>query len=316
MAKSSKHLVDSELVALLDVMTAMELSEQALPAIRDGLTSQMAQMVGEVGEVKYTERFVENPNDKNEVRMLVYEPADRSEKRPLYFDIHGGGMVMGTPHMSDSSNVALMNELNCVIVSVDYRLAPETPYPGPIEDCYAALKWAYDHAEELNIDTTRIAVGGGSAGGYLAASLAILARDRGEIPVLISILMMPMLDDRTCVNEVNEYAGEFGWTRENNIFSWTSILGHEPGREGVSPYAVPARIEDMTGLPPTLIAVGALDLFVDESIDYATRLIRAGIPTELHVYPGLYHGAPNQDAQVNMHMKQDRIKALKRAFYG
>ena len=165
MAKSSKHLVDPELVVFLDVMSKMELNEQSLPAIRDGLMAQMAQMLGEAGEVKYTERFVENPKDKNEVRMLVYEPADRSEKRPLYFDIHGGGMVMGTPDMMDSSNIKLMNELNCVIVSVDYRLAPETPHPGPIEDCYAALKWAYDHAEELNIDTTRIAVGGGSAGG-------------------------------------------------------------------------------------------------------------------------------------------------------
>ncbi|KAA8745375.1 alpha/beta hydrolase [Paenibacillus sp. UASWS1643] len=313
MAKSSKHLVDPELVSLLDLTSEVELNEQSLPAIRDGY---MAQIVGNAGEVRYTERFVENPKDKNEVRMLVYEPADRSEKKPLYFDIHGGGMVMGTPVMQDRANVELINELNCVIVSVDYRLAPETPHPGPIEDCYMALKWAYDHADELNIDTTRIIVGGASAGGGLAASLAILARDRGEVPIIFSDLILPMLDDRTCLSEVNEYAGEFGWTRQNNRFGWTSLLGHGPGKDGVSPYAVPARVEDMTGLPPTLIAIGALDLFVDESIDYATKLIRAGIPTELHVYPGLYHGGEKPDAHVIMQLKQDRIRALKRAFYG
>jgi len=179
------------------------------------------------------------------------------------------------------------------VVAVDYRLAPETPHPGPVEDCYSALKWFHDNAAALNVDSRRIAITGSSAGGGLAAALALLARDRGEVILAGQVLVMPMLDDRTVMRterNPHPYAGEFIWTHGNNRFGWTSLLGQEPGSEGVSPYASAARAEELAGLPATFISTGALDLFVEEDIEYARRLIAAGVSTELHLYAGGIHG--------------------------
>ena len=198
--------------------------------------------------------------------------------------------MLGKPEGSQGRNQSLASELGCVVVSVDYRLAPETPHPGPIEDCYAALKWMHAHADELGIDPARIAVGGESAGGGLAACLALLARDRGEIPLVFQLLIYPMLDDRTVTEaEPHPFAGAFIWTRDSNRFGWTSLLGCEPGGDEVSPYAAASRATDLKGLPPTFIAVGSLDLFLEEDLEYTRRLLRAGVSTELHIYPGAYH---------------------------
>jgi acetyl esterase/lipase len=198
---------------------------------------------------------------------------------------------------------------------VDYRLAPETPHPGPVEDCYAALKWLYTHADELGVDPKRIAIGGASAGGGLAAALGLLTRDRGEVPLVFQLLIYPMLDDRTVTTtDPHPYTGEFIWTAEANRFGWRSLLGQEPGGPDVSPYAAAARAESLAGLPSTFISVGALDLFLEEDIEYARRLIRAGVPTELHVYPGAYHGFNlTADAQVSQVAARDQLAALKRA---
>jgi acetyl esterase/lipase len=197
---------------------------------------------------------------------------------------------------------------------VDYRLAPENVFPGGLEDCYAALLWVYSQAQQINIDVSRIAVGGESAGGGLAAGLALLARDRGVVPIAFQMLIYPMLDDHTGVATVaNPNAGEFVWTAGSNRFCWTSLLGHEPGGPGISAYAAPARAGELRGLPPAFIAVGALDLFVDESIQYAHRLIRAGVATELHIYPGAVHGfdlVPT--AQVTIAFDRQYRAALRR----
>jgi acetyl esterase/lipase len=209
----------------------------------------------------------------------------------------------------------LATELNCVVVAPDYRLAPETPHPGPVTDCYAGLKWLYDQSESLGVDRKRIGVYGGSAGGGLAAAVALLARDRNEVPLCFQCLLYPMLDDRTTVRaDPNPFAGEYAWTPKDNYFGWASLLGHEPGRLDVSPYASPARASDLAGLPPTFIWVGALDLFVDESIEYARRLVRAGVPTELRVYPGVTHGnAAVPDAPSTKLSRLDTIRVLKKA---
>jgi acetyl esterase/lipase len=198
---------------------------------------------------------------------------------------------------------------------VDYRLAPETPHPGPVEDCYAALRWLYSHTGELGVDPTRIAIGGASAGGGLAAGLTLLTRDRGEVPLAFQFLIFPMLDDRTVTaTEPHPYTGEFIWTPEANRFGWTSLLGKEPGGPDVSPYAAAARAESLEGLPPTFINVGALDLFLEEDMEYARRLMRAGVPTELHVYPGAFHGFHmTANAKVSLAAVRDQLDALKRA---
>jgi acetyl esterase/lipase len=172
------------------------------------------------------------------------------------------------------------------------------------------------NARDLGVDSNRLAIGGDSAGGGLAAGLALLTRDRGEVPLVLQLLIYPMLDDRTVtVADPHPYTGEYIWTADANRFGWTALLGQEPGGPDISPYAAAARAEKLEGLPPTYISVGTLDLFLEEDMEYARRLIRAGVPTELHVYPGAFHGFPMAaDAQVTRAHTRDYLNALTRAF--
>ncbi|MET0986790.1 MAG: alpha/beta hydrolase [Steroidobacteraceae bacterium] len=234
----------------------------------------------------------------------------------MLLHLHGGGFVMGVPEIVDARNRWLVRETQCVVVSVDYRRAPDTAFPGALEDCYAALAWVYDNARELGVDAARIAVGGESAGGGLAAAVALLARDRGRIPLALQLLVYPMLDDRTCTRtDTAAHFGEFIWSRRSNEFGWRALLGREPGTEGVSSYAAPARAQSLAGLPRTFIAVGGLDLFLEEDIDYARRLMQAGVPTELHVLAGAYHGFDMvPKAFVTRELNRHLRAALNRAF--
>jgi len=232
-----------------------------------------------------------------------------------YLHIHGGGYVIGSADMTAPQSKAIAAALGCFVVSVDYRLAPETAFPGAVEDCYAALKWLHGQAAALGVDPTRIAIGGESAGGGLAAALAVLARDRGEVAVCFQCLTYPMIDDRTVTRpDPHPFVGHHLWTPTQNRFGWAALLGRDPGGDDVSPYAAAARTPDLAGLPPALIVVGALDLFLEEDIEYARRLMRAGVPTELHVYPGAYHGFDlTPGAAVSQAMVRDRMNALDRA---
>ena len=223
-----------------------------------------------------------------EVPVRVHRARGAEGLLPCVYSIHGGGYVMGSYDMDDARFDSWCPDLGVVGVSVEYRLAPEVPFPGPLEDCYRGLRWVYDQAEELGIDRDRIGVAGGSAGGGLAAALALLARDRGEVPLRFQLLDCPMLDDRQRTPS-SQLDGLAVWSRESNTFGWQSYLGDLYG--GEVPYtAAPARCEDLRGLPPAFVSVGTVDGFRDEDIDYATRLNQAGIPCELHVYPGACHG--------------------------
>jgi acetyl esterase/lipase len=217
----------------------------------------------------------------------------------------------------DYPNKLRVKHTGCVIVSVDYRLAPENPYPAALEDCYAALKWMVAHADELGIYKTRVAIGGASAGGGLAASLALLVRDRGEFSILFQMLIYPMIDDRNVAPADETHPDTLIWSRARNLFGWTSYLGKPPGGEDVTPYEAAARAKDLSGLPVAFMVVGDLDLFVDENIEYARRLIKTGIPVELHVYPGAYHGfngfAPG--ATVSRLCNETCHRALKKGLY-
>jgi acetyl esterase/lipase len=247
--------------------------------------------------------------------VLVYLPKNVTTPVPAILWIHGGGYVVGNADQADWDAKTIVSALGCAAVSVDYRLAPEVPHPGPVEDCYAALKWLYTNASELGVDTTRIAIGGDSAGGGMTAGLALLTRDRREVPLVFQLLIYPMLDDRTVTAEPHPYTGEYVWTADNNRFGWTSLLGKEPGGPDVSPYAAAARAEHLEGLPPALIGVGTLDLFLEEDMEYARRLMRAGVPTELHVYPGAFHAFPiAAEAKVAQAFKRDYLSTLARAF--
>ncbi len=315
----TRHLVDPELRPALDQLGELdaEYSVERLPALRqmmvDMYTSPDA-VAPEVAGIERRDILVPGPEGAPEVRVLVYTHTDPGAGRPAYFYIHGGGFIMGSPDFADTANRLLARELGCVVVAVGYRIAPETAFPGNVEDCYAALKWLHGHATELGADPTRIAIGGESAGGGLAAALALLARDRGEVPIIHQQLIYPMLDDRSPASQ-HPYTGEFGWTRERNAFGWACLLGEAPGGSSVSPYASPARAESLEGLPPTFIGVGSLDLFLEEDTAYALRLIEAGVPVELHIYAGAFHGSDLMtEARVTKAHARDQLDALRAAF--
>jgi acetyl esterase/lipase len=203
--------------------------------------------------------------------------------------LHGGGLVMGSYDADDVLFDSWCPKQGIVGVAVEYRVAPEVPYPGALHDAYAALRWTHEHADELGIDPARIGVRGVSAGGGLAAALALHVRDRGESLLAFQLLDCPMLDDRQQTPS-SRMEGLAVWSRESNEFGWRSYLGELYGRDDVPATAAPARATDLSGLPPTLVSVGAVDGFRDEDVDYATRLNQAGVPTALHVYPRACHG--------------------------
>ena len=316
----TKHsLIDPEFVPLLSKVPSLNLRPETLTEVRRGAAAQVVPPAIEGPPVTREELRVPGPDGAPPVRVLVYRPAATSSVMlPALLHFHGGGFVLFGPEATDGRNRLRAGELGCVVVSVDYRLAPETTFPGPIEDCYAALVWLYRNAETLNVDATRIAVGGESAGGGLAASLALLARDRNQVPLAFQLLIYPMLDDRTGTvppAAVNESTSTLMWPAEGNRFGWQSLLGREPGTGTVSPYCAAARATSVAGLPPAFLQVGALDVLADETIDYAHRLIRAGVPTELQVYPGFFHGADLlPGTNIGLRFAKEHNEALRRAF--
>jgi acetyl esterase/lipase len=239
----------------------------------------------------YEKRSIPGPKGAPDVSVFVINAAAIHRPRPAILHIHGGGFIAGTVDEVVPKLQRIAREHDCVIVTVDYRLAPETRFPGSLEDNYAALKWLHASAGSLGVDPRRIAVMGESAGGGHAAMLAIAARDRGEVPIVFQLLIYPMLDDRTgSSRRVPSHIGAYIWMPASNRFGWSSLLGVPAGSSTVPAGAVPARVGILAGLPPAFIGVGSIDLFVDEDVDYARRLIDSGVSTELCVVPGGYHG--------------------------
>ncbi|KQS03745.1 arylesterase [Sphingomonas sp. Leaf357] len=304
-------LIDPELRPLLDMWPTLTLDAAMLADIRTGgRTLPIPPIVA--NQVLRTQHRVPGPPGAPEIVLTVYTPQGAGPF-PCIYHIHGGGYVMGDAASLEFRHRPLAEDLGAVIVSVDYRLAPETAHPGPVEDCYAGLAWVVANAATLNVDVARLGVTGESAGGGLAAALALLARDRGDFALAFQLLVYPMIDDRTVNAEPHPHVGRYIWTPASNHFGWSALLGHAPGVEGVSPYAAAARADDLAGLPPTFITTGALDLFLEEDLDYARRLIRAGVPTELHVYPGAFHGFDiHPTAAVAVRARTDHAAALKR----
>ena len=269
------------------------------------------------------ERHIPGPSGAPEVRLWIVDPAPSEKSKPCLLHMHGGGFMMTNPMLMPQIQ-GIATDCHCVVVSVDYRLAPETRYSGAIEDNYAALKWVHAHAEELGIDRSRIAVGGESAGGYHAASLAIHARDRNQrdrnkedVPICFQLLIYPVLDDRTgSSSPAPPFIGQFIWTASANRLAWSSLLGVPAGSSKVPVAAVPARVASVAGLPPAWIGVGSIDLFAEEDMEYARRLVHAGVATELLVAPGAFHGFDLlvPDAQVSKQFSASWKSALRKAF--
>lgn len=258
---------------------------------------------------------VPGPDGAPDVTMRVFSPDPLESAVPAMIWVHGGGHMVGNPEQDDRANIAVARELGIVVAAVRYRLGAVEPFPASVEDVYAGLKGLVANSDELRIDPTKIAIGGGSAGGGIAAAVALAAHDRGEIRLAFQLLVYPMLDDRTVTRTDHDTSKSRVWTAKSNRIGWTSYLRQEPGSANVSPYAAPARRDDLTGLPPAWIGVGALDLFRDEDIEYARRLNEAKVPCEVHVVDGAFHGfdALFPKATISQAFWAEQARVLKRA---
>jgi acetyl esterase/lipase len=325
MAASTHPPFDPELSAALAVMPAdmqHPMLAEDIPAWREQLTQLLPaddDALRRDGAVELTERQIPGPAGAPDLSVLILRPArDPGRALPGVYHTHGGGMVLGTNRTGAEEMARWVDELGAVAVSVEYRLAPEHPHPAPVEDCYAGLTWTAEHAAELGIDPSRLIIAGASAGGGLAAGTALMARDRGGPALTHQILMCPMLDDRCGTPSSQELDGEGVWDRTSNRTGWTALLGEACGGPDVSPYAAPARAEDLTGLPATFIDVGSVETFRDEDIDYAARLSRAGVSVEFHLWPGGFHGFDMMAPQsaLGQAARATRLGYLRRALAG
>ncbi|MBP2651414.1 MAG: heroin esterase [Firmicutes bacterium] len=266
-------------------------------------------------DVLTLDKIIPGPTNSPEVSVRVFYPKERQERLPAVLWIHGGGYILGCLDLENSICKSMVREGNCVVVAVDYRLAPENPFPAGLEDCYAALLWIANSSESLGIDVGRIAVAGASAGGGLTAALALLARDRSGPTILFQMPLYPMIDDRNITPSSYEITDDRAWNRNTNMKAWEMYLG--PNLFNVSPYAAPARAGNLSGLPPVYTCVGEVDLFRDEIIEYVAKLLQAGVPTEFHIYPGCFHACEIvvPDAEISKRVFNEYLRALARALH-
>ncbi len=289
--------------AIADIVARREAAEQLLKAIP----------VPPNPNVIHEDKVIPGPQGAPDISVRVYRPriVDAGVTLPGVYYIHGGGMILGTVEAEDATAESICDQVGAVVVSVEYRLAPEHPHPAQSQDCYAGLAWMARNAGSLRFDPQRLAVYGGSAGGGLAIAVTLLARDRGFPAIAFQMPIYPMIDDANETPSSHEITDIGIWDRAGNIEAWKWYLGDAKPDQ----YAAPARAEDLSGLPPTFIDVGTVDLFRDEDIAFAARLMQAGVPTELHVYPGAYHAcevlAP--DAPLSRRIWERRFDALRRA---
>jgi acetyl esterase len=307
--------LDPELQPMVDAFPPLDLSPSGLNSSRETLAGLLAAL--DPGEAASREVAVPSLDGGPDVRLSIVSPARPAAIRPAIYFLHGGGMMMGSASQSRGQHWRLANEHDALVVSVDYRLAPETAYPGQLQDCHAGAQWLFAQAATLGVDPQRIVVMGESAGGGLAALLGLLARDRGEFQFRAQFLIYPMLDHRTGgPNDPygNATTGHMIWSRTSNQYGWMAMQGHYDLADVHLGYFSASRAGNLCGLPPTFCCVGALDLFLDECMEFACRLSRASVPIEMHMYPGAVHGfdlMPN--ARVSIAAKNDCAHALRSA---
>ncbi|MAK11097.1 MAG: alpha/beta hydrolase [Rhizobiales bacterium TMED83] len=268
-----------------DLRADLDTARRASQARDDSLIAQL-----EVPESIVQETVSVTSGDGHIIDLRICRPAKASAPLPVFYWMHGGGYVLGSARQGDAFTLRAAGALGMFAVSVEYRLAPETAYPGPLEDCYEGLAYLVENATALNLDTGKIIIGGVSAGGGLCAGLGLLVRDRAAFSLLGQLLLYPMIDDRNIAPASDELPDTLVWTRAANLFGWQSYLGDLYGSDDIPIYAAAARAHDLSGLPPTYLPVGDLDLFLDENIAYAHKLMQVGTPTHFHVFPGAYHG--------------------------
>lgn len=283
---------------------------ERLGEIRAALDGEAPEL-GDDGDVTVSETLVPRP-DGTHLRVLSYRPSGVADDvvLPALLHIHGGGYVAGSANRDDGDARETAKNLQCVVVNPDYRLAPEHPFPAPLDDVFLAWQWMQETCKTLGIDTARAAIRGISAGGGLAYATALKLREQPQSAPCFLVLVFPMLDDRTLPHAHN---GVYVWTHDNNRFGWDSYLAGSD-RSDPPALAVPGRIDDVSGLPPIFLATGSIDLFAGENLDLARKLIDAGIPLEFHIYPGAYHGFPLVPCESGSAFARDASRALMRAF--
>ncbi|MCY4464866.1 MAG: alpha/beta hydrolase [Chloroflexi bacterium] len=307
--------VDPELRPGLDMFPAELLSAigDDPPAARRAFDEIMSQLKDTLPptDVEIEERAISGPG--GDLPIVIYQPPV-PVPRPGLLWIHGGGYIIGSAR-DDANVIGFAEHVGCTVVSVDYRLAPESTYKDSVADCFAGLTWMVDNASELGVDPNRVAIGGASAGGGLTAGLAHFNRDQGGPALAFQMLIYPMLSDLHDSPSGNEITHPTVWNRDVSLKAWQMYLGDEYGSDSVSPYAAAARATDFSDLPPAFVTVGTMDLFRDEDINYAQRLMAAGIPTELEVYAGMVHGGELllPDAAISKRMVHGYQEALRRA---
>jgi acetyl esterase len=304
-----KYRFDPELAAAVVLLPDSQVTDIATIRRLD------AEYDRDLGEADLTGLVVEDRTvpgfESEQVRVRVYRPVG-GQRSPAVLHLHPGGFVSGTIDTDQIWKAELSRELGVTVVSVDYRLAPEHPYPAALEDCYAALRWLADEATELAVDPSRVAVFGQSAGGGLAAALTLLARDRGGPEICFQMLVQPELDDRMASTSMQAFTDTPVWNRPRATMSWDAYLGADRRAIGAVPiYAAPARATDLAGLPPAYLSVAEFDPLRDEGISYASALLQAGVRTELHVFPGTFHGSSIVvNAPVTQRESAECIRAL------
>lgn len=309
---TTRHLVDPEILPLIDMMPMREFTRENLAQVRVESAARFA-FLGEpplATEVK----VIDGP--AGDLEVYWYDPAPGTAGRAALLHVHGGGMVIGSAKSMQFGPSGMASALGIPVASVEYRLAPEHPFPAPQEDCLAALRWLAGNAGALGVDSARIGIIGESAGGGLAAATALMARDLGGPALAAQFLTYPMLDHRTGSDDCqwnNPNTGEFIWTRSANRFGWEALRGDYGADDRRKGWFSPALAEDLAGLPPTWIGTGSLDLFFDEDLDYARRLTAAGVPVELHSYPGAIHAFNAvADSQIAKSFSRDMLGAIAR----
>lgn len=307
--------VDPEIAFALDFFPA-----ELLTAIGDDppLARRMFQPIWDElsDEMRLSEVAIEEtsvPGPEGDIPIVIYQPPLPAPRGGLLW-IHGGGYIVGSGR-NDPHGIGFAEHVGCTVVSVDYRLAPEYTYKESVADCVGALNWMVENALELGVDPSRIAIGGASAGGGLTAGLALHNRDHAGHKLCLQLLIYPMIDDRHNTPSGHAITHPTVWNRDVSLKAWRMYLGDEYGTDDVSPFAAASRARDLRSLPPAFVTVGTMDLFRDEDIAYAQRLMEAGVATELQVYPGMYHGAEMSapDAEISTRMRLEYRDALKRA---
>jgi acetyl esterase len=309
------YAIDPELVDLAAAVPVEVITDVA--AAREMMAALIAPLNAAVDTtgLSISDREIPGPEGAPPVPVRVYAPDGDAPAagRPALLDIHGGGFMVGDIEMEHAFAAGVARALDAVVVVVEYRLAPEHPFPAGLDDCYAALTWMHGDAAALGIDPQRVAVGGQSAGGGLTAATTLLARDRGGPPICFQVLGIPELDHRLETTSMRTFVDTPIWHRAQAEVSWRSYLGPGADAGAVSPYASPALADDLRGLPPAYVTTMEFDPLRDEGITYALRLMEAGVSVELHSYPGTFHGsAMVTTAAVSRRANEEMLLALRR----